>query len=204
MARRARISPPQEAGTLSFDAVYLLGTLIADRSGAAERTTYVGLVVLILALVGVKLMWQTRRRLMMWFIVVIDVGVIAALGTNTPLYNLLYQLPGSTLFRVPARAWFMVSFALAALAGFGVQGLIEWSGPRAAPIDFAGDGDHSLRAAIRASSARLASRSISFWRSRSLVPLTVLLIVLRVRGRLTPDRFVLAMAAVVDHRSTGD
>ena len=63
---RARLSP-QEAGTLSLDAAYLLGTLIADRSGAAERTTYVGLVVLVLAAVGVKLMWHPRRRLMIWF-----------------------------------------------------------------------------------------------------------------------------------------
>jgi hypothetical protein len=45
----------QEAGTMSLDAAYVLGTLIADRSGAAERTTYFGLVVLILALVGLKL-----------------------------------------------------------------------------------------------------------------------------------------------------
>ncbi len=75
--------------------------------------------------------------------------MIAALGTNTPLYNLLYQLPGSTLFRVPARAWFMVSFAMAALAGFGVQGLIEWAGRAQTPIEFAGDGDQSLCDPVR-------------------------------------------------------
>jgi hypothetical protein len=96
--------------------------------------------VLFLALDGLKLQWQSRRPLMAWFIVVMIIGVIAALGTNTPLYGLLYRLPGSTLFRVPARAWFLFSFAMAALAGFGIQGLIEWGG-RPGPIVFVGDGE---------------------------------------------------------------
>jgi hypothetical protein len=137
----------QEAGALSLDAAYVLGTLIADRSGAAERTTYFGLVVLILAFVGLKLQWQTRRRLMIWFVVVMIFGMLAALGTNTPFYELLYRLPGLTLFRVPARAWFSF-FAMAALAGFGVQfDRVEW--PAQAPIDPAGDGGLSLCDPVR-------------------------------------------------------
>ena len=192
---RAKLSP-QEAGTLSLDAAYLIGLLIADRSGAAERTTYVGLVVVVLAVVGVKLMWHTRRRLMIWFIVVIAVGVIAALGTNTPLYTLLYQLPGSTLLRVPARAWFLVSFALAALAGFGVQGLIEWAG-RAQRRSGLLATTIVLFALLFGLLGAAASRSISFLAIAIFVPLTVLVIMLRVRGRLKPDRFVLAIAALL-------
>ncbi len=192
---RAKLSS-QEAGTLSLDAAYLIGTLIADRSGAAERTTYVGLVVLVLAVVGVKLMWHTRRRLMIWFSVVIAVGVIAALGTNTPLYTLLYQLPGSTLLRVPARAWFLVSFALAALAGFGVQGLIDWAGRAQRRSNLLAT-TIILFALLFGLLGAAASRSISFLTIAILVPLTVIVIVLRVRGRLTPDRFVLAIAALL-------
>ncbi len=186
----------QEAGTMSLDAAYVLGTLIADRSGAAERTTYFGLVVLILALVGLKLHWQTRQRLMVWFSVVMIVGVIAALGTNAPFYYLLYRLPGSTLLRVPARAWFMVSFAVAALAGFGVQGLIEWSGrpnPRSILLAIAA----ILFAILFGAIGGLASRSISLWLLAVFAPLTVLLIVLRVQKRLTPDRFVPAIAVLL-------
>jgi hypothetical protein len=192
---RAKLSP-QEAGALSLDAAYLIGLLIADRSGAAERTTYAGLVVLVLAAIGVKLMWPKRRRLMIWFIVVIAVGVVAALGTNTPLYNLLYQLPGSTLFRVPARAWFLVAFALAALAGFGVQGLIEWAG-RAQRRSNLLAATIILFALLFGLPGAAASRSISFLAIAILVPLTVIVIVLRLRGRLTPDRFVLAIAVLV-------
>jgi hypothetical protein len=192
---RAKLSP-QEAGTLSLDAVYLIGLLIADRSGAAERTTYVGLVVAALAVVGVKLMWHTRRRLMIWFLVVISVGVIAALGTNTPLYTLLYQLPGSTLFRVPARAWFLVSFALAALAGFGVQGLIEWAG-RAQRRSSLLATAIILFALLFGLLGVAASGSISFLAIAILVPLTVIVIALHLRGRLKPDRFVLAITALL-------
>jgi hypothetical protein len=186
----------QEAGALSLDAVYVLGVLIADRSGAAERTTYFGLVVLLLALAGLKLTWPTRRRLTVWFLVVIGLGVVVALGTNTPLYSLLYRLPGSTLFRVPARAWFMVSFAMAALAGFGVQGLIEWRGrpqPRSILLATA----MILFALLFGVIGGLTSRSIGFFAIAVFVPVTVLLIVLRLRGRLTADRFVLAIAALL-------
>jgi hypothetical protein len=186
----------QEAGALSLDATYVLGALIADRSGAAERTTYFGLVVLILALVGLKLQWRTRRRLIIWFGIAIAVGVIAALGTNTPLYSLLYRLPGSTLFRVPARAWFMVAFAMAALAGFGVQGLIEWNSrpkPRSILLATA----MCLFAILFGVIGGLLTKSISLWVLAIVVPLAVLLIVLRLRQRLTPDRFVAAIAALL-------
>ena len=186
----------QEAGTLSLDVVYVLGTLIADRSGAAERTTYFGLVVLILALVGLKLHWQARRRLMLWFLVAAGLGVVAALGTNTPLYAVVYRLPGSALFRVPARAWFIVSFAMAALAGFGVQGLIEWRG-RPQPRSIVLAATIILFAILFGVIGGLTSGSISFFAIAVFVPLTVLLIVLRVRGRLTADRFVLAMAVLL-------
>ena len=195
---RSNLSP-QEAGALSLDAVYVLGVLIADRSGAAERTTYFGLVVLLLALTGVKLQWQARRRLMIWFGVVIGVGVIAALGTNTPLYSWLYQLPGSTLLRVPARAWFMVSFALAALAGFGVQGLIEWNArpkPRSILLATAG----GVFAILLGALGGLTTGAISLWLLAIFVPLTLLLIMLRVRCRLTPDRFtaLIGLLLIVD------
>ena len=133
---------------------------------------------------------------MVWFSVVIIVGVIAALGTNTPLYDLLYRLPGSTLFRVPARAWFMVSFAMAALAGFGVQGLIEWSGrpqPRSILLAMA----ICVFAVLFGAIGGLMTGSISLWALAIFVPLAVLLIVLRVQKRLTPDRFVVAIAALL-------
>jgi hypothetical protein len=106
---------------LSLDPVYLLGLLIADRSGAAERTTHVGLIVLTLAVIGLLRARSIPTRIRAWLMGVIAIGALVALGTHTPLYGLLLQLPGASLLRVPARAWFVVVFAFAVLAGFGLQ-----------------------------------------------------------------------------------
>ncbi len=112
-----------DAGVFSLDPIYLLGLLVADRTGAAERTTYVGLIVLALALFSLARVRKLQHGV--WLIGVVILGTILALGTYTPLYNVLYQIPGLALLRVPARAWFMVSFALPALAGLGLHQLIE-------------------------------------------------------------------------------
>ncbi len=52
-------------------------------------------------------------------------ALLVMLGGNTPLYRLFYDLhlPGSALFRVPARAGYVLDFALAVLAGYGLDAL---------------------------------------------------------------------------------
>jgi hypothetical protein len=84
----------------------------------------VGLSVLALAIVALVTR-RINRRLRLWLLSVIVVGAIMALGTNTPLYDVIYRLPGASLLRVPARAWFMVTFACAMLAGLGAQRVSE-------------------------------------------------------------------------------
>jgi hypothetical protein len=178
---------PNDAGVLSLDPAYLLGVLIADRSGAAERTTYVGLVVLILAMGG-----ATRIRKFSqgdWLIGVVIIGAIVALGVNTPLYNLLTLVPGSTLLRVPARAWFVVAFAVAALAGFGLQTLIDDAG-RASRRSILIANAVSFFALLFGVIGGLSTGSISLMMMAIIVPLTCLLIVLRQRRKLSGARFV--------------
>lgn len=119
-----------EAGTLSLDPIYLLGLLIPDRSGAAERTTFVGWSVLALAVLALFSRRTQSSRLRFWLLGVLVVGVLIALGTHTPLYDLLSRLPGASLLRVPARAWFVVTFAFAVLAGFGWQVVDERLKPK--------------------------------------------------------------------------
>jgi hypothetical protein len=192
---RAQLTPA-EAAVQSLDPAYLLGVVIADRSGAAERTTYVGLVVLVLAVVGVKLMLRSQPRRIGWLIGVIAVGVLVALGVNTPLYQILYRLPGSTLLRVPARAWFVVTFAIAALAGFGLQGLIDWSGraQRRSGLLLIG---LSLFAIVFGALGGLQTKSISVIEVAIWIPIACLLIALRVRHRLRSDRLAALMIALI-------
>jgi hypothetical protein len=192
---RASIAP-EEAATQSLDPVYLLGVVIADRSGAAERTTYLGLTVLILAIVGVKLFYRRDRRRVLWLLSAIIVGAIVALGSNTPLYRLLSALPGSTLLRVPARAWFVVTFAAAALAGLGVQGLIEWSGT-AKPRSIFAALLVAFTAVIFGAFGALGNGSLSFVAFALWVPIACLLITLRLMRKLSADRFAIFIVMLI-------
>ena len=179
-----------EAGALSLDTVYVLGVVIADRSGAAERMTYFGLVVLVLAVAGVKLKWNTQRRRSVWLLGVIGVGFVLALGIHTPLYSFVTELPGSTLLRVPARAWFMVTFAVAILSGLGADGLISWNGQakRRSTLLAITIG---LFAALFGLLGAFLTQSLSLLLLGILVPASLALIMLRVQHRLAAQRFAL-------------
>ncbi len=184
---RASLST-SEAGVLSLDAAYVLGVVIADRSGAAERTTYFGLVVLALAIAGVKLNWKAQRRRVVWLLGVIAIGFVVALGTHTPLYDLITQLPGSTLLRVPARAWFVVTFAVAVLAGLGMDGLMNWTG-RARHRSTLLAITIGLFAALFGLLGALTTRSASLFWLAIFAPAIIALIMLRVQHRLSAQRF---------------
>ena len=185
---------PDEAATLSLDPVYVLGVLIADRSGAAERMTYVGLIVLVLAVIGVKLAYRSHRRRIIWLCGLLIAGVIVALGVNTPLYSLLSQLPGVSLLRVPARAWFVVTLAMAALAGLGLQGLLDWSGrpQRRSMVGLIGGAFFAFTFGLLGG---FASRSISLIAIAVWLPLAVVLVILRLKHRLSAKRLALLMFA---------
>ena len=185
-----------EAGVFSLDAVYVLGTIIADRSGAAERTTYLGIVVLMLAAAGVKLRWRTQRRLVLWLLSLVVVGVLLALGTHTPLFSLLVKFPGSTLLRVPARAWFVVTFAVAILAGLGVAGLLDWAG-RAKSRSVLLLSAIGLFAGLFGLLGALTTQSISLLSLGLLAPASSVLIILRLQQRLTAQRFALLAVLLV-------
>ncbi|MEE9216722.1 MAG: hypothetical protein V3U32_04730, partial [Anaerolineales bacterium] len=56
-------------------------------------------------------------------------SALFALGTSTPLFELAFQIiPGLSFLRVPSRAWFFVSFALAVFCGAGVDSFMESRG----------------------------------------------------------------------------
>jgi hypothetical protein len=82
------------------------------------ETGYVGVVTLLLAALG--LMGQ-RRKLALFLLGLAALGLLVALGENTPAHRLLYAaVPGFAQLRVPARFVLLASFALAALGGLGV------------------------------------------------------------------------------------
>ena len=87
-----------------------------------EAIAYIGVAGAILAFFG--LMQITRERWIPFFLVLASISLVLALGTATPLFELLHTvMPGFSLFRAPARWLFLVSFSLAALAAYGADRL---------------------------------------------------------------------------------
>ena len=110
------------------------------------HSAYVGLLPLALAAVGVGHLIETiahrfhaskpptdmavrdtrRRRMTLSFLVlVLLLGVLIAAGWHTPFGRVLYVIPALGKLRAIERALVLASFALALLAGFGLQRAVE-------------------------------------------------------------------------------
>ena len=103
---------------------YLVGLLLADHGGFHEWMTYVGVSTLVLAGIGGHALWRKReeRWLAGWLFGLLVGAVWFSLGENGGLFQVLWRIvPGLGLLRVPPRAWVLVVFALAVLAGLGAE-----------------------------------------------------------------------------------
>lgn len=108
------------------------GVVLPEAAGLLEHyqgdnpfklhTEYVGAVVFLLFLVG---LWISRRDPYWWFFAGLGLFALTiSLGGYTPLYRLYYEvLPGTTRFRAPSIAFFLVSMSLVVMAGLALQRL---------------------------------------------------------------------------------
>jgi len=109
-----------EAGSYSLPWRYLLGLFLADRGGFHEWMTYLGILPLLLA--GLALLDRSKWRQTVFLAALALLAALFALGVNAPLFPVMFRvLPGLGWLRVPARLWFVVAFAVALLAGHGVE-----------------------------------------------------------------------------------
>lgn len=124
--------PFLEAVSFSIHPLILGQTLLPGYAGEglySEYVAYPGVAALMLAALG---LWMARRR---WRVTGLGVlggaGIFLAIGAYNPVYWALVRLvPGFNLFRAPARWLALFAFAAAALAGVGLQALIDRSGNR--------------------------------------------------------------------------
>ena len=108
-----------EAGVFSLAPAQFIGLVLPPKTGNIETLTYLGLPMLVLALIG-------ARRHPFWVAAAL-VAALYALGMNTPFWRTLVQfVPALLWFRVPSRAWFVVVLIAPLLAGFGLQRLADW------------------------------------------------------------------------------
>ncbi|MFQ6099684.1 MAG: YfhO family protein [Anaerolineae bacterium] len=109
-----------ESAVSSLPLRYLWGLPLADHRGFMDYVLYVGVPVLALALLALP-----RRQAWFWWGFVLA-ALIYALGTNTPLYGWVFRLlPALAWLRAPSRVWFVAAAALAALAGWGADRLLQ-------------------------------------------------------------------------------
>lgn len=102
-------------------------------SHQTEQFAYTGIVPALLALAAIRGAWRggAPRRAAL---ALGASGVLLALGKYGPICPLLYALPGSNLFRVPARALLLAHLAAALLAGFSLHDLMIAATPATARL----------------------------------------------------------------------
>jgi hypothetical protein len=97
------------------------------RNGIHFHSEYIGAAVLMLAFAAFGGGWAASRKRFFWFW--IGAGVVSllwALGGSTPFFQLIYVLvPGTKFFRAPSTIFFITTFAVAVLAAFGTERLLQ-------------------------------------------------------------------------------
>lgn len=103
------------------------------------HTEYVGVFALVLLALGFR--YARRDRYWLFFAGLSLFFLTIALGGNTPLYRIYYEvLPGTKQFRAPSLSFFVVALSLVAMAGITLErlaGLAERSRGRGAAADAA-------------------------------------------------------------------
>ncbi len=104
-----------------------------------EVTGYVGILALIAACVLLVRRWRTRPEARHWWVwyVVLVIGVLSAVGNQTPFGRVLYLVPGLNSQRLLNRNLLLVDCALAVLLAWWSHLLLterDTTGPRRRPV----------------------------------------------------------------------
>jgi len=105
----------------------LLGLFFPGFWSHHEWVLYPGGMVLVLGLAAI-LLGKASQRKRFWLAVFL-LSMFFSLGTHLPGFSMVAKLPGLDLLRVPARALFLTGIALAALAAYGLDGLLSEKTP---------------------------------------------------------------------------
>ncbi len=124
--------PPEEV--INFALPQFSGMLDAywGRNGIHLHSDYIGIAVLLLAIVALGRWASGAHRRLIWFMgVTFVVSLFWAMGGFTPFYKLVYAIvPGTKFFRAPSTMLFIVNFSVAVLAAFGAERLLRGSIPQ--------------------------------------------------------------------------
>ncbi len=108
-------------------------SLYAGTYNFPEVTSYMGILALIAACSLFLQRWRSRPESRHWWVwyVVLVVGVLSALGNQTPFSHLMYAVPGIENERLLNRNILLVDFSLAVLLGWWLHVLVTDRADRA-------------------------------------------------------------------------
>ncbi len=179
------------------------------------HSEYLGVAVLFLAGLGLTRATGVGRAARWFWMGALIVSALWALGGNSPFYHLIYAIvPGTKFFRAPSTIFYVTSFAVAVLAGFGTQRLVQgqvslryagaWAGAALVLVLLAVSG------ALTNLSAALAAPGMEQWalengdaivagalRTFAFTVAIAAVAVFAARGRLRPVTAVAAVAVIV-------
>ncbi|MDQ2766790.1 MAG: hypothetical protein M3Y30_06500 [Gemmatimonadota bacterium] len=120
------------ATTYSFPLEELLNTYVPQFSGILDNywgrngihlhSEYLGVSILILAVLGFGAMRSARRNFARFWLGTMIVALLWALGGSTPFFHIIYAIvPGTKFFRAPSTIIYLVGLAIAVFAALGVE-----------------------------------------------------------------------------------
>ena len=121
------------ATTYSFPIEELVNTYIPQFSGILDNywgrngihlhSEYLGVAVLILAVLGFSAVRAARRHnFARFWLATMVIALLWALGGSTPFFHIIYALvPGTKFFRAPSTIIYLVGLAIAVFAALGVE-----------------------------------------------------------------------------------
>ncbi|MCZ2149722.1 MAG: YfhO family protein [Bryobacterales bacterium] len=114
----------------SLPAAAILGLALPVPGRIADSSPFLGVVAVGLGFLGMAARW--KHKVVKLATVMACGGMIYSLGALTPVQGILYSiLPVVDKARIPARGILIVNFALALLAAFGMDALVEENRSRA-------------------------------------------------------------------------
>jgi len=122
----------EEATSYSMPPEEMINVWVPQFSGILDRywgdnaihlhSEYLGVAVILLAALAFARRQEVNRKFLWFFTGVTIVATLWALGRYTPFYRLVYAIvPGTKFFRAPSTMLYVISFAVAVLAAFGVE-----------------------------------------------------------------------------------
>lgn len=96
----------------------------SPRFEVTELCGYIGVLPLFTAILAIVTLRKSNKDEWFWALLCV-VSFTLILGSSTPLYRWLYEVPVYNLFRGPGRNWYECDFALAVLSAYGMESMLQ-------------------------------------------------------------------------------